>query len=84
MGKYEAKGAGLNDPATRKNIYTGIIVALALVVAASVTFGWITRDQVTEFVATLGWAVGILAGVAGIVGAALARNNVDPDDDPGQ
>lgn len=80
MGKYEAKGAGLNDPATRKKIYTGIIVALALVVAACVTFGWITRDQVTEFVATLGWAVGILAGVAGIVGAALARNNVDPDE----
>lgn len=80
MGKYEAKGTGLNDPATRKKIYTAIIVALALAVAACVTFGLITRDQVTEFVATLGWAVGILAGVAGIVGAALARNNVDPDE----
>lgn len=80
MGKYEAKGAGLNDPATRKKIYTAIIVALAVAVAACVTFGLITRDQVTEFVATLGWAVGILAGVAGIVGAALARNNVDPDE----
>lgn len=80
MGKYEAKGTGLSDPATRKKIYTAIIVALAIVVAACVTFGLITRDQVTEFVATLGWAVGILAGVAGIVGAALARNNVDPDE----
>lgn len=67
MGKHEAKGTGLSDPATRKKIYTGIIVALALVVAACVTFGLITRDQVAEFVATLGWAAGILASVAGIV-----------------
>ena len=81
MGKYEAKGTGLNDPATRKKIYTGIIVALAVIVAGCITAGVFSREQVTEFIGTFGWAVGILAGVLGIVTAALARNNVeDPDE----
>lgn len=78
MGKYEAKGTGLGDPRTRKNLYTGAIVVAAGVVATLITLGIITQDQVTDFVALLGWTVGILAGVVTIVTAALARGNVEP------
>lgn len=84
MGKYAAAGTGLADPRTRKNLYTAAIVVAAIVVATLVTLGIITRDQITEFIALLGWAVGILAGVLGIVTAALARGNVEPPhEEPG-
>ena len=78
MGKYEAKGTGLSDADKRKKLYSLALVVLAAIVAAAITFGFITREQVTDFVATLGWAVGIVAGVIGMLAAALARNNVEP------
>lgn len=78
MGKYAARGTGLNDAATRKKLYTAIIVLAGAIIAVLVTLGIITRDQVTDFIAVLGWAVGIAGGVIGIVSAALARANVEP------
>lgn len=78
MGKYEAKGTGLSDSATRKRIYSLALVIFGAIVAAAITFGFITKDQVTEFIALLGWAVAALAGVAGLLQAALAKKNVEP------
>lgn len=81
MGKYAARGTGLADPATRKKLYTAIIVVAAVIIAVLITLGIITRDQVTDFIEVLGWAVGIAAGVVGVVGGALARANVEPPED---
>lgn len=78
MGKYEAQGKGLNVWANRKKIYSIALVAAGVLVALAITFGFITRDQVTEFISTLGWAVGVLAGILTMLLAALARNNVEP------
>lgn len=78
MGKYAAQGTGLADPAIRKKLYTAIIVLAAVIIAVLVTLGIITRDQITDFIGVLGWAVGIAAGVVGVITAALARANVDP------
>lgn len=81
MGKYAARGTGLSDPATRKKLYTAMIVFAAVIIAVLVTLGIITRDQITDFIGVLGWAVGIAAGVVGVVTAALARANVEPPND---
>lgn len=78
MGKYEAKGTGLNAWTNRKTVYTVVIVVLAVALAGLITFGVITREQITEFVDTLKWLVGILMGVVGLIAATLARNNVEP------
>lgn len=84
MGKYEAKGTGLNDARTRKGIYTAAIVFSAVVLAVIVTMGLISIDQVNSFITLVVTLVGILAGVLGLVTAALARNNVEPPADPVQ
>ena len=78
MGKYEAKGTGLSDPATRKKLYTLALVIFGAIVAAAITFGFITQDQVTEFIALLGWAVAAVAGIGGMLQSVLAKKNVDP------
>lgn len=78
MGKYEAKGTGLSDPATRKRIYTLALVIFGAIVAAAITFGLITQDQVTQFIALLGWAVAAVAGIGGMLQSVLAKKNVDP------
>jgi len=78
MGKYEAKGSGLSDPANRKKLYTLALVVFGVIVASAITFGFITKDQVTEFIALLGWAVAAVAGVGGMLQAVLAKKNVDP------
>lgn len=78
MGKYAAQGKGLSVWSKRKKIYSITIVVAGVLVALAITFGFITRDQVTEFISTLGWAVGVLAGILTMLLAALARNNVEP------
>lgn len=81
-GKYEAEGTGLHSWATRKNIYTAVIVVAALIIAGLVVGGILTVDDVQSFIDLTVYLVGILAGVVGLVGAALARNNVEPPADP--
>ena len=78
MGKYQATGTGLNDAATRKRIYALLLIFFGVIVAAAISFGIITKDQVTEFIAVLDRPVAALAGIAGLVQAALAKKNVDP------
>lgn len=78
MGKYEAKGTGLSAWTNRKTVYTVAIVVIAVALAGLIAFGVITREQITEFVDTLGWLIGILVGVVGLIAATLARNNVEP------
>lgn len=78
MGKYAAQGTGLADPDTRKKLYTGVIVVGALIIATLVTLQIITLDQVEDFISLTIAVVGILAGVVGLVTAALARANVEP------
>lgn len=78
MGKYAATGNGLNEWPSRKKIYTGAIVLAAIVVAVLITLGLVSLDQLNEFIALVITLVGILGGVAGMVIAALARNNVEP------
>lgn len=81
MGKYAAEGRGVNAWTKRKKIYSITLVVAGVLVALAITFGFITRDQVTEFISTLGWAVGVLAGILTMLLAALARNNVEPPAD---
>ncbi|MFJ5106633.1 MULTISPECIES: hypothetical protein [unclassified Glutamicibacter] len=78
MGKYEAQGTGLSDPASRKKLYTAAIVVAALIVATLVTLRIITLDDVQSFITLTVSVVGILGGVVGLVAASLARANVDP------
>lgn len=78
MGKYAAQGTGLADPGTRKKLYTAAIVVGALIIATLVTLQIITLDQVEDFISLTIAVVGILAGVVGLVTAALARANVEP------
>lgn len=78
MGKYEAKGAGLQNAATRKGIYTAIIVVAALVLTVLITMGIINLDQINDFVSLLVVVVGIVGSLVGLIAAALARNNVEP------
>lgn len=78
MGKYEAKGTGLQNAATRKGIYTAIIVVAALVLTVLITMGIINLDQINDFVSLLVVVVGIVGSLVGLIAAALARNNVEP------
>ncbi|MGP5383237.1 hypothetical protein ACTXL8_13795 [Glutamicibacter arilaitensis] len=78
MGKYEAQGTGLSDPATRKKFYTAVIVLAALVLTTLITMGIINLDQINDFVSLLVVVVGIVGSLVGLVSAALARSNVDP------
>ncbi|GGJ74260.1 hypothetical protein [Glutamicibacter ardleyensis] len=78
MGKYEAQGSGLSDPATRKKLYTAIIVLAALVLTTLVTMGIINLDQINGFVSLLVVVVGIVGSLVGLIAGALARANVDP------
>ncbi|WP_336715311.1 hypothetical protein [Arthrobacter sp. USHLN218] len=77
-GKYEAEGTGLSDWVTRKNIYTAAIVVGAVVLAAAITFGLLTLEDVQSFIDLALRLVSILAGIAVLVTAALARANVEP------
>lgn len=77
-GKYEAQGTGLHDWVTRKNVYTAVIVVAAIVVAVLVTIGIVTVEDVQSFIDLAVYLVGVLGGVAALVSAALARNNVQP------
>lgn len=77
-GKYEAEGTGLHDWVTRKNVYTAVIVLGALVAAALITLGIITVDDIKSFIELTVYLVGILGGVAAMIGAAIAKNNVQP------
>lgn len=77
-GKYEAAGTGLSSYITRKNVYTAVIVVAAIVVAALVTIGFVTMDDIKSFIELTVYLVGVLGGVAGLIAAALARNNVEP------
>jgi len=78
MGKYEAKGTGLSDPATRKKLYTAVVVLAALVLTTLITMGIINLDQINDFVSLLVVVVGIVGSLVGLISAALARANVDP------
>lgn len=78
MGKYEAQGTGLSDPATRKKLYTAIIVLAALVLTTLITMGIINLDQINGFVSLLVVVVGIVGSLVGLIAGALARANVDP------
>lgn len=80
-GKYEATGTGLGNWVNRKNIYTAAIVVGAVVLAAAITFGALTIEDVTNFVDLAVRLVGVLGGVAALVAAALARQNVAPPTD---
>lgn len=78
MGKYAAAGKGLSDPQTRRKVYSVVLVVFAAVIALAIALGFLEREQVTAFIDTFGWAVGILIGAVGLVSTALARNNVEP------
>lgn len=78
MGKYAAKGSGLDAWMTRKNIYTAVIVVAAIVLAAIVTMGFISIDQINSFIQLVLVLVGILGSLVGLIAAALARANVEP------
>lgn len=78
MGKYAAQGAGLSDSATRKKIYTGVIVVAALVLTTLITMGIINLDQINDFISLLIVVIGIVGSLVGMVTAALARANVEP------
>ena len=77
-GKYEATGTGLHNWVNRKNVYTAAIVVGAVVLAGAITFGALTIEDVTSFVDLAVRLVGVLGGVAALVAAALARQNVEP------
>ncbi|MBB5748521.1 hypothetical protein [Micrococcus sp. TA1] len=77
-GKYEAEGTGIHDWITRDRIYTGVIVVAAGIIAALITLGITTVDDIKGFIDLAVYLVGILAGVAGLVSAALAKANVQP------
>ena len=78
MAEHEAPVKGLQDPAVRRKVYTAAVVVGGLVVAVAITLGVITAQQVTDFIAQLGWAVAAVAGVAGVLQGALARKNTTP------
>jgi len=78
MGKYAAEGTGVNAWATRKNIYTAVIVVAAVALAVVVTMGFISIDQINSFIQLVLVLVGILGSLVGLVAAALARANVEP------
>jgi hypothetical protein len=78
MGRYEAAGTGLNDPATRKTLYKWAIVLGAVVLAGAITFGLLTLEDVQNFVDLALRLVGVLGGLGIVVTAALAKANVDP------
>jgi hypothetical protein len=77
-GKYEAEGLGLGDWVTRKNIYTAAIVIGAVTLGGAITFGLLTMEDVETFIDLAVRLVGILAGLAALVTAQLARDNVEP------
>jgi hypothetical protein len=77
-GKYEAEGTGLHDWVTRKNVYTGVIVLGAVIAAVLITLGIVTIDDIKTFIELTVYLVGILGGVAAMIAAAIAKNNVVP------
>lgn len=77
-GKYEAEGTGIHDWITRDRIYTGVIVVGGAIIAALITLGIISLDDVQGYVTLTVTVIGVLGGVVGMITAALAKANVEP------
>jgi heme/copper-type cytochrome/quinol oxidase subunit 2 len=79
-GKYEAEGTGIHDWITRDRIYTGVIVIGGAIIAALITLGIISLDDVQGYITLTVTVIGVLGGVVGMITAALAKANVAPND----
>lgn len=62
----------------RKQVYNIALIVAAVVLAAIVTIGLVSMDQIEEFIQLSVYLVGSLGAISGLVSAALARGNVDP------